>query len=92
MNFHTFIINYFQVHRNQQEQTIDSISVHWRERTLRENVNEKVENSQSPLLEIEFIFFLKLFHNVIKQLSYFHCWKLIVKKKESCFLVENEHT
>lgn len=66
IHFHTFIISYFQVHRNQQEQTIDSISVHWRERTLRENVNEKVENSQSPLLEIEFIFFLKLFHNCNK--------------------------
>ena len=83
IHFHTFIISYFQVHRNQQEQTIDSISVHWREITLRENVNEKVENSQSPLLE--FIFFLKLFHNVIKQVSCFHCWKLIEKKKKLAF-------
>ena len=42
--------------------------------------SEKVGSSQGPVVVIELLFFLKLFHNVIKQLSDFHCWKLIAKK------------
>ena len=37
----------------------------------RENINDKVESSQGPVLVIEFLFFLKLFHNVIHLEFYF---------------------